>query len=75
MGKFKHFLLPSVSLVEDAGKILKELNLESASKFPKILATDASLAEVDCSLGDVIRVEGKNPVTGKGEVYYRVVVE
>ncbi|MFA4945927.1 MAG: DNA-directed RNA polymerase subunit RpoH/Rpb5 C-terminal domain-containing protein [Candidatus Micrarchaeia archaeon] len=72
---FKHFLLPSVEVEKDPEKVLKRLNLDSAKRFPKVSILDKSVEGLACAPGDIIRVNGKNPVTGKAEEYYRCVTE
>jgi len=52
--------------------ILEKLNVSKA-QMPKILSNDPGLPE-ECSVGDVIKIERKDPDTDKVNVYYRVVV-
>ena len=62
----KHTLLSS----SDVEKLLTSLNI-SLIQLPKIGVHDAALPE-GAVLGDVIKIERKNP-DGKTALYYRVV--
>ena len=69
-----HILQPKhVKLKEkEEQKLLEKLNISKA-QLPKILSTDPALPE-ECSVGDVIMIERKEPESEKVNVYYRVVV-
>ncbi len=53
-------------------ELLDELNI-SKSQLPRILSTDTALPE-GCVVGDVIKIERKDPDTGELNLYYRVVI-
>lgn len=56
---------------EDISKLLAELNI-STSQLPKIKVNDAALDD-SFRVGDVVKIERKDPDTGKIVSYYRVV--
>ncbi|MCX6749220.1 MAG: DNA-directed RNA polymerase subunit H [Candidatus Pacearchaeota archaeon] len=57
---------------KEAQEILEKLNISKA-QLPKVLLTDPGLPE-ECSVGDVIKIERKEPDSDKLNPYYRVVV-
>lgn len=70
-----HILQPKhIKLKEkEEQELLQRLNISKA-QLPKILSNDPGLPE-DCSVGDIIKIERKEPESeGKVNVYYRVVV-
>jgi len=69
-----HILQPKhIKLKEKEGEeLLKSLNLSKA-QLPRILSTDPALPE-ECSVGNIIKIEKKEPESEKINVYYRVVV-
>ena len=69
-----HILQPKhIKLKEkDAQELLEKLNISKA-QLPKILSSDPALTE-DCAIGDVIKIERKDPDSDKINLYYRVVV-
>tara|TARA_Y100000034_G_C6850711_1_gene385929 strand:+ start:420 stop:635 length:216 start_codon:yes stop_codon:yes gene_type:complete len=56
---------------EEADKLIKELNI-STSQLPKIKVTDPTLDE-SFKVGDVVKIERKDPESGETIIYYRVV--
>ncbi|MGB9635073.1 MAG: DNA-directed RNA polymerase subunit H [Candidatus Micrarchaeia archaeon] len=81
MGKTKpgfsvldHDLVPKHEIVPDSevDSIIKALNLDSASKLPKISVDDPVVKEIGAKRGDIVRIYRKDYI---GEyVYYRIVV-
>ena len=69
-----HILQPKHTKLKEkeAEDILKKFNLSKA-QLPKIIATDPGLPE-ECAVGDVIKIERKEPESEQINVYYRVVV-
>ena len=69
-----HILQPKhIKLKEkEEEELLESLNISKA-QLPKILSTDPGLPE-ECSVGDIIKIERKEPESEKTNVYYRVVV-
>lgn len=69
-----HTLQPKhVKLKEkEEEELLESLNI-SKPQLPKILSTDPGLPE-ECSTGDIVKIERKEPESEKTNVYYRVVV-
>lgn len=69
-----HILQPKhIKLKEkEFEELLQKFNISKA-QLPKILSTDPALPE-DCSTGDIIKIERKEPDSEKVNVYYRVVV-
>ncbi len=68
-----HILQPKhIKLNEkETQELLKKYNI-SKSQLPKILNSDAALANLNCAVGDVIKIERAEE--GKVNLYYRVVV-
>jgi len=68
-----HVLQPKHSKLseKEIEELLKKFNI-SKSQLPKILSSDVALPE-NCKIGDVIKIERKNP-DDKIVLYYRVVV-
>ncbi len=56
---------------EEAEKLVKELNI-STSQLPKIKVIDPALDD-SFKVGDVVKIERKDPESGKTIIYYRVV--
>lgn len=69
-----HILKPKhVKLKEkEAEEILKKFNI-SISQLPKIFSDDPGMPE-RCEIGDLIKIERKDPETEDTNVYFRVVV-
>lgn len=69
-----HILQPKhIKLKEkEEDELLESLNISKA-QLPKILSTDPALPE-ECSVGDIIKIERKEPESEKTNVYHRVVV-
>jgi DNA-directed RNA polymerase subunit H len=69
-----HILQPKhIKLNEkQAEELLEKLNV-SKSQLPKIISSDPALPE-GCNVGDIVRIERKDPNTGELNLYYRVVV-
>jgi len=69
-----HILQPKhIKLNEkDVDELLTKFNI-SKSQLPKILLNDPALPE-GCSVGDIIKIERKDPTTNEIYPYYRVVV-
>ena len=69
-----HILQPKhIKLKEkEIEELLKQLNTSKA-QLPRILSTDPGLPE-ECVMGDVVKIERKDPETGKINLYYRVVI-
>lgn len=69
-----HILQPKHIKLKDkeAQELLDRLNISKA-QLPKILSTDPGLPE-ECSVGDVLKIERKDPDSEKINLYYRVVV-
>ena len=69
-----HILQPKhIKLKEkEAEELLEKLNISKA-QLPKILSSDPGLPE-GCAVGDMIKIERKEPETEKTNVYYRIVV-
>jgi len=57
---------------KEAADILEKLNISKA-QLPKVLSDDPALPE-GCVVGDMIKIERKEPDTEKTHTYYRVVV-
>ena len=56
--------------VDESEKLLSELNI-SLSQLPKVKINDPSLENMNCEIGDVIKVERVSD--GKKNSYFRVV--
>ena len=56
----------------EAEEILKKFNIAKA-QLPKILSNDPGLPE-GCAVGDIIKIERKEPEAERTNTYYRVVV-
>jgi len=69
-----HILQPKHSKLneKESEELLKNLNI-SKSQLPKIYLNDFALPE-GANIGDVIKIERKNPEENKLNLYYRVVV-
>ncbi len=69
-----HILQPKHTKLKEkeAQELLQNLNISKA-QLPKILSTDPGLPE-NCSVGDVIKIERKEPDSDKINLYHRVVV-
>ncbi len=69
-----HILQPKhVKLNEkETEELLTRLNI-SKSQLPKILEGDVGLGE-ECVVGDVVKIERKDPNTDELNTYFRVVV-
>lgn len=69
-----HILQPKHTRLSEkqSEELLQELNV-SKSQLPKILSDDAGLPE-GCEIGDIIKIERKDPDTGELNIYFRVVV-
>ncbi len=57
---------------KEAQELLEKLNISKA-QLPKILSNDPALPE-GCLVGDIIKIERKEPESEKINLYYRVVV-
>jgi DNA-directed RNA polymerase subunit H (RpoH/RPB5) len=55
----------------EAEKLLNDLNI-STSQLPKIKVNDPALSE-DYKVGNIVKIERKDPESGKIIFYYRVV--
>lgn len=68
-----HILQPKHTKLneKEAQELLKKYNI-SKSQIPKILQTDAALVNMNCAIGDVIKIERAEE--DKVNVYFRVVV-
>ena len=68
-----HALQPTHTILkkDEAEKLVKDLNI-STSQLPKIKINDAALDD-SFKVGDVLKIERKDPETGKTVLYYRVV--
>ncbi len=64
----KHFKLNK----KESDDLLEDLNI-SKSQLPKILSTDPALPE-GCEIGDIIKIERKEPESENVFYYYRAVV-
>ena len=69
-----HILQPKHTKLKEkeSEELLEKLNISKA-QIPKILSTDPGLPE-GCSIGDVIKIERKEPESEKINTYHRVVV-
>lgn len=69
-----HILQPKhIKLREkEAQELLEKLNISKA-QLPKILSSDPALPE-GCAVGDIVKIERKDPESEKINLYYRVVV-
>mgnify|MGYP001578403331 len=69
-----HILQPKhIKLKEkEEDELLESLNISKA-QLPKILSTDPALPE-GCTVGDIIKIERKEPESEETNVYHRVVV-
>ena len=69
----KHFLIPKHSICNEKEKeaVLKKYN-STISEMPKILIKDAALASLKAKVGDMIKIEREDELTGKTN-FYRVV--
>lgn len=69
-----HILQPKHTIVKpaEAEKLLEKFNI-SLAQLPKIKIMDPAIPE-GASVGDVIKIERKDEVTGKNSIYYRIVV-
>ena len=69
-----HILQPKhIKLNEkDVQELLERLNISKA-QLPKIFLSDPALPE-GCEVGDIVRIERKDPDTGELNTYYRAVV-
>jgi DNA-directed RNA polymerase subunit H (RpoH/RPB5) len=69
-----HILQPKhIKLKEkEEEELLEQLNISKA-QLPKILSNDPALPE-GCSVGNIIKIERKEPESEKINIYYRVVV-
>jgi DNA-directed RNA polymerase subunit H (RpoH/RPB5) len=68
-----HILQPKHTKLneKEAQELLKRYNI-SKSQLPKILLTDAALTNMECNIGDVIKIERAEE--DKVNIYFRVVV-
>jgi len=68
-----HILQPKHTKLneKDAQELLKKFNI-SKSQLPKILQNDAALTNMNCAIGDIIKIERAEE--DKVNVYFRVVV-
>jgi DNA-directed RNA polymerase subunit H (RpoH/RPB5) len=68
-----HILQPKhIKLNEkEAQELLKKYNI-AKSQLPKILLNDAALVNMQCNIGDVIKIERAEE--DKVNIYFRVVV-
>ena len=63
---------PHIKLkTEEADKLIKDLNI-STSQLPKIKVIDPALDE-SFKVGDIVKIERKDPESGEIFIYYRVV--
>jgi DNA-directed RNA polymerase subunit H (RpoH/RPB5) len=69
-----HILQPKHTKLKEkeVEEFLKKYNISKA-QLPKILVSDPGLPE-GCDIGDVIKIERKDPETGNVFPYWRVVV-
>ena len=56
---------------EEADKLVKDLNI-STTQLPKIKVNDVALDD-SFKVGDVVKIERRDPESGKTVIYYRVV--
>jgi DNA-directed RNA polymerase subunit H len=70
----QHVLMPKLKkLSEKEGKkVLEQYNL-TIKELPAILSSDAALAGIEVSEGDIIMIERDSPTAGR-TVFYRGVV-
>ena len=68
-----HILQPKHTKLneKEVQELLKKYNV-SKSQLPKILLNDAALADMNCAVGDIIKIERKEE--DKINLYFRVVV-
>ncbi len=68
-----HILQPKHTKLNEKNsqELLEKLNI-SKSQIPKIFLNDAALENMDCEVGDIIKIERVKE--GKVNLYYRVVV-
>jgi DNA-directed RNA polymerase subunit H (RpoH/RPB5) len=68
-----HILQPKHTKLneKEAQELLKRYNI-SKSQLPKILLNDAALVNMQCAIGDVIKIERAEE--DKVNIYFRVVV-
>lgn len=68
-----HILQPKHTKLneKEAQELLKKYNI-SKSQLPKILLNDAALVNMNCAIGDVIKIERAEE--DKINLYFRVVV-
>lgn len=68
-----HILQPKHTKLheKDSQELLKKYNI-SKSQLPKIIQSDAALANMNCNIGDIIKIERTEG--DKVHLYYRVVV-
>lgn len=70
----KHILIPKHTLCTEKEKqqILEKYNA-TTNEMPKILITDASIANMKIKVNDMVKVERKDSYVGKTN-FYRVVI-
>lgn len=68
-----HILQPKHTKLneKEIQELLKKFNI-AKSQLPKILLNDSALANMNCAIGDVIKIERTEE--DKVNLYYRVVV-
>ena len=68
-----HILQPKHTKLneKDSQELLKKYNI-SKSQLPKILQTDAALVNMNCAIGDIIKIERAEG--DKINLYFRIVV-
>lgn len=57
---------------KESEELLGRLNISKA-QMPKIFSTDKALPE-GCEIGDIIKIERKDPASSKANLSFRVVV-
>ena len=74
MPKTSHILQPKHTILKekDANEILEKYNI-SVSQLPKIKITDPALPD-GANVGDIIKIERKDDITGKIAMFFRAVV-
>jgi DNA-directed RNA polymerase subunit H (RpoH/RPB5) len=71
--KKMHILQPKHTKLneKEAQELLKKYNI-SKSQIPKIIQSDAALENMNCQIGDIIKIERVEE--DKVNIYFRVVV-
>lgn len=69
-----HILQPKHTILKEkeANELLEKYNI-SISQLPKIKITDPALPE-SITVGDIVKIERKDDLTGKTIIFFRAVV-